>query len=362
MTDLNITVKLNELVQKGKDEIEACQQAVNQLSLVVKQNTERLNRNSALQKLQSIDRSVFSRLRSEYKDYVKDWENKRGDFEKWKNITDSVNTTFNKELGWYNCNNIANTGDANWRCGEEASHKNLYDPWEFYAYEDYLGWGIGPCHWRHVRCRRKDSNKNKIINEYNNAKPKFSDWIKNKNKNPGLAECRKSNWQCILKNDNSNQGTVRIGWGHTDGDASWACNNWKVGKCDRDQCKSTEIQDIEGKHGPVCKDGQAYINWEKDTDDINYPDDSQYPYDNQEPKFPPVQCCTNINAVAGTAQNIAQTCQQALIQAEQELNKPTPTLTPTPTPTPTLINNNYIIIIIVLVILCFSYTIIIIYN
>ena len=290
MTDPNITVKLNELVQKGKGEIEACQQAVSQLSLVVKQNTDRINRNSALEKLQSTDRTIFSRLRSEYKDYVKDWENMSGDFQRWANRK--------RELQ----NERKQTGEGINPQGQWCKNDHGED-WE--TDERWANWAnVG-----RMNCKRTGSGINQVLDRegYNGDKPKFSDWMKNKNKNPGLAECRKSNWQCILKSDNSNQGSVRIGWGHTDGDAGWACNNWRVCRCNGDTCKATEIQDIVGKPGPVCKEGEANINWEKDTNDNNYPDDSQYPYDNNEPKFPPVQCCTNINAVAGTAQNIAQT-------------------------------------------------------
>lgn len=323
MTDPKITVKLNELVQKGKGEIEACQQAVNQLSLVVKQNTDRVNRNSALEQLQSTDRIIFSRLRSEYNDYVRDWENTRGDFSRFnkKDFQDRFwsRECWGKSGGW--------TGDiqpSDWHCGNEAQDKGYPDPWSWKATGDKQGcrWDGGIESHKTFKCARSDSSINTANKEWQDAKPKFSDWMKNKNKNPGLAECRKSNWQCILKSDNSNQGSIRIGWGHTEGDAGWACNNWRVGRCNGDTCRATEIQDIEGKPGPVCKDGEANINWEKDTNDRNYPDNSQYPYNNQEPKFPQVQCCTNINAVAGTAQNIAQTCQQTLIQAENELDKP----------------------------------------
>lgn len=318
MTDPNVTLKLNELVKKGKEGIEACQETVNKLTLVVNQNTARLNHNSALQKLQSIDRSKFSRLRSEFKDYVKSWENKEGDFAGWKKRIEDLDQEFNAEVSWHSCDSIANKGDSNWQCGAGAESRGWSDPWEFYAYEDYKDWGGGPCYDRHVRCRRRDNNKNKIRNEYNAAKPKFSDWLRNKNKKPDMSECRKSNWQCVNKSDNSNKGTMRIGWGHTAGDGEWACNAW-VDACKPDKCKAIEIQDIEGKPGPVCKDGQANINWENDTDSQNYPDDNQYPYDNQEPEFPHVDCCTNITAVAGTAQNIAQTCQQTMTNALKEV-------------------------------------------
>lgn len=36
-----------------------------------------------------------------------------------------------------------------------------------------------------------------------------------------------SEWDCFLNNqDNRSVGHVRIWWGHTSGDAAWACNNW----------------------------------------------------------------------------------------------------------------------------------------
>ena len=301
MTDPNVTVKLNELVKKGKEGIEACQEAVNKLTLVVNQNTARLNHNSALQKLQSTDRNTFSRLRSEFKNYVRSWENKEGDFAGWRDRQKQLQDERKQ------------TGEGIDPQGQWCKNDHGQD-WE--THERWVnGANVG-----RMNCKRTESGINQVLDRegYNAAKPKFSDWLRNKNKKPDMSECRKSNWQCVNKSDNSNKGTMRIGWGHTAGDGEWACNAW-VDACKPDKCKASGIQEREGKPGPVCKDGQANINWENDTDSQNYPDDNQYPYDNQEPKFPDVQCCTNITAVAGTAQNIAQTCQQTMTNALKEV-------------------------------------------
>jgi hypothetical protein len=38
-------------------------------------------------------------------------------------------------------------------------------------------------------------------------------------------------WDCYLNHkDNKNAGRVNIWWGHTAGDAAWACNNW-ISEC-----------------------------------------------------------------------------------------------------------------------------------
>jgi hypothetical protein len=33
-------------------------------------------------------------------------------------------------------------------------------------------------------------------------------------------------WQCMSNTTGNTQGIVRIWWGHTEGDAEWACNHW----------------------------------------------------------------------------------------------------------------------------------------
>lgn len=44
-------------------------------------------------------------------------------------------------------------------------------------------------------------------------------------------ETSSSSWDCYLSNQNRRHvGTVDIWWGHTPGDAAWACNNW-ISEC-----------------------------------------------------------------------------------------------------------------------------------
>ena len=307
MTDPDVTLKLNELVQKGKDGIETCQEAVNKLTLVVQQNIDRMSRNSALQKLQSIDRSKFSKLRSEFKEYI-------------NNINDQINSKAeelrNVAKQWNNC--------VSWNDTTAGRHN------DWCANDHGGGWyhsgAIGNCTSGYGRgeCKMDDNLRNRLARDIiygSNPHRTFSTWLNNIKKFNDTSECKKSNWQCISKSDNSNKGTMRIGWGHTAGDGEWACNAW-VDACKPDKCKVTEIQDVEGKHGPVCTDGQANIDWTRDTDDQNYPDIGYYPYDDQVPILPDVQCCTNINAVMGEAKNIAQECQQTLTNANEKIDSP----------------------------------------
>ncbi len=41
---------------------------------------------------------------------------------------------------------------------------------------------------------------------------------------PAQAQHSESYWDCYLHNQKV--GNVKIWWGHTQGDAAWACNNW----------------------------------------------------------------------------------------------------------------------------------------
>ncbi|KZL51010.1 hypothetical protein [Nodularia spumigena] len=44
---------------------------------------------------------------------------------------------------------------------------------------------------------------------------------------PAQAQRAESNWDCYLNHQNNiKAGSVNIWWGHTEGDAAWACNNW----------------------------------------------------------------------------------------------------------------------------------------
>ena len=48
---------------------------------------------------------------------------------------------------------------------------------------------------------------------------------------PVLAQGHTSKWACrLLHKDNQYVGDVEIWWGHTEGDASWACNEW-ISEC-----------------------------------------------------------------------------------------------------------------------------------
>jgi hypothetical protein len=46
------------------------------------------------------------------------------------------------------------------------------------------------------------------------------------NKGAAGTEPKETNWQCNLKRDGQKKGNVTITWGHTAGDAAWACDNW----------------------------------------------------------------------------------------------------------------------------------------
>jgi hypothetical protein len=114
------------------------------------------------------DMASYNRWLQKYND----WQNKRGDYSKWNDIISSKDTTFNMDLGWYNdCHGRSNQDDTNWQCGNKASNDHKYDGWGFYAYDEYMTGGIGPCHWFGVRCGRKQDSKNKIDNDYNADKP-----------------------------------------------------------------------------------------------------------------------------------------------------------------------------------------------
>lgn len=43
-------------------------------------------------------------------------------------------------------------------------------------------------------------------------------------------------WVCANKSNDSREGVARIWWGHNEGDALWACDNW-VGACSGGRCK-----------------------------------------------------------------------------------------------------------------------------
>ena len=45
---------------------------------------------------------------------------------------------------------------------------------------------------------------------------------------PAQAQRHISGWDCYLNHQERQKvGSVRIWWGHTAGDAAWACNNWR---------------------------------------------------------------------------------------------------------------------------------------
>jgi len=48
-----------------------------------------------------------------------------------------------------------------------------------------------------------------------------------------------SAWSCYLKD--VYQGNVNIWWGHKDGDAGWACNNWHIGSCGKNNICTAEF-------------------------------------------------------------------------------------------------------------------------
>lgn len=100
-----------------------------------------------------------------------EWQSKSGKYQKWNDIVSSKEHTINKVLGWYGCNNIDNQGPSNHQCGLQAEIDKKYDPFGFYAYESYTNRGGGPCRWRNVRCKRTESSKQKIDNDYNTDRP-----------------------------------------------------------------------------------------------------------------------------------------------------------------------------------------------
>lgn len=99
------------------------------------------------------------------------WKNKTGNYSRWNDILNSENDTFKIGLDWNNCNSISDNRDTNWQCGNQASRDGKYDPWGYYAYEDYYMRGAWPCVWRGINCKRRDSSKNKIRNEYLQNEP-----------------------------------------------------------------------------------------------------------------------------------------------------------------------------------------------
>lgn len=54
--------------------------------------------------------------------------------------------------------------------------------------------------------------------------------------NPKTNHCE-SSWKCTL--NGVDKGSTTIWWGHTEGDAGWACNNWNA-NC-QGNCKATII-------------------------------------------------------------------------------------------------------------------------
>mmetsp|Transcript_12115 Transcript_12115/g.25811 ORF Transcript_12115/g.25811 Transcript_12115/m.25811 type:complete len:332 (-) Transcript_12115:300-1295(-) len=82
-----------------------------------------------------------------------------------------------------------------------------------------------------------------------------------------------STWQCYSKKDGSHEGDVTIWWGHTAGDAEWACGEWRDGCKDGGcsvkstwQCYSTKDGSREGEvtiwWGHKAGDGKwACNNW-----------------------------------------------------------------------------------------------------
>lgn len=107
-----------------------------------------------------------------WKNLHNEWAGKSGKYSKWKDIISSKDHSFSDNAGIYNdCGDINNTSKTNNKCSQKASERNMYDSSGFYSYENYKTSGTGPCHWVGVRCKRTESSKQKIDNDYNADRP-----------------------------------------------------------------------------------------------------------------------------------------------------------------------------------------------
>lgn len=260
---------LNNLVKQGKESIKSCQDTLNTYTAVINNNKAITNSNNKIASYMSKDRSAFTTLRSKFQDYLKDWENKRGDFAKWADIVSSVNASFNLDLDWYQCSDMSDHGDTNGACSSTAINRGYYDGGGFYASSDYRMSGACPCCWRGVRCSRRQGSKDKIMNDYNSVKPNFKTWCNSNLDKVPISECLK---------DEDGLGL----------------------------CPDTNIE--------FCPDISTMSN----QDLLDYPAKTQYPF-KEETELPTLQCCTNIMATAGPSENNSQSCQQTIQQAADKL-------------------------------------------
>ncbi|MEY3422214.1 MAG: hypothetical protein RIR48_2517 [Bacteroidota bacterium] len=171
----------------AKRALKACEDGIDTAKAIYKSNQALIDKHNNVDvPARKTEQQTWDKAKADFEAKYSRWDQKKDEYEKWSGIVGSIDTTFNKSLGWYNdCRDKSNTSDTNWQCGWEAEnvHK-LYDPWGFYAYESFRTGGIGPCHWFDVRCKRKDSSKQKINTDYNKEKPQFTGGEKPKDLQP----------------------------------------------------------------------------------------------------------------------------------------------------------------------------------
>lgn len=74
---------------------------------------------------------------------------------------------------------------------------------------------------------------------------------------------RITTWACYNPNRQRYVSSVQIWWGHTAGDGSWACNNWRGGAC-KNRCSAVEVTKSHWncyRHNDLKFMGQVIIEW-----------------------------------------------------------------------------------------------------
>jgi hypothetical protein len=294
-------VKLNELADKGEAGIKSCQTLLNTANSLANKEGERVTKNNKIDGYRATDKNRYSEFKSKFDSHYQDWEHRRGDFS-------SHNTKDHNEDFW--------SDQCEWRPGNGVCT----------AHVNTNGWMDSECQQQARRLGRPYSDDYRATGDRRGCNAgDFWDGCMGKS-DDGYS--RKQRWLCRRTDQSKNQANI----------------NWQNSKPNMSGwCK--------GQTNPTsaCKDtaecNSTTIDWCTYSNSNDYPPAQSYPYDNTSftKDLPNLDCCVNVNASAGDQENVRQSCQKTLDDAQQKLSSPpgpspspSPSLSPSPSPSPSL--------------------------